>query len=91
MLHSSGNNHANGDMIEINFFRWSFWRNYFILSGFFFFGIFDLKYHCYFYHYSCLNGHTKEYDLKDSYVYYVKTMDIDMVNTQLLFQFLRNF
>ena len=56
MLHYSGNNHATGDLTEIETrFDDLFGVTTSTLSNFFFSGIFDLKYHCYFYHYSCLN------------------------------------
>ena len=56
MLRSSGNNHATGDLTEIeSLFDDLFRVATSALSDFFFFGVFDLKHHCYFYHYSCLN------------------------------------
>ena len=55
MLYSSGNNHATGDLTEIETCFNDLLVATSALSDFFFFGIFDLKYHCYFYHYVCPN------------------------------------
>ena len=56
MLHSSGNNHATGDLTETETrFDDVFGVPTSALSDFFIFGIFDLNYYCYICHYSCLN------------------------------------
>ena len=60
MLHSSGNNHATGDLTDTETrFDDLFGVTTSVLFDFFVFGAFDLNHHCYFYHYCCQNGNKR--------------------------------